>query len=86
MKAEKQPKTDNTKQRKEEKEDYFQLVPALMSCCHSSLLSHHISAVRAELPSSLRIIKRGRDRERKKDGHHIDTKSVYRQTHIHPEK
>lgn len=55
--AEEQQKTDNTKQSKEEKEDYFQLVPALMSCCHSPLLSHH--AVRARLPSSLRIIKRG---------------------------
>lgn len=71
VRAEEQHKTDHTKQSKEEK-DYFQLVPALMSCCHSSLLSHH--AVRAELPSSLRIIK-WRERKRKRDGHYIDTKS-----------
>lgn len=39
------------------------LFPAVMSCCHSSLLSHH--AVKAELPSSLRLIKwRESERER----------------------
>lgn len=60
--AEEEQKTDNIKQSKEEKDDYFQLVPALMSCCQSPLLSHH--AVRAELPISLRIIKwRERGRE-----------------------
>lgn len=47
----------NTKQSGEDREDYFQLLPALMivlSCCHSSLLSRH--AARAELPIPLRII------------------------------
>ncbi len=81
VRAEEQQKTDNTKQSEEEKDDYFQLVPALMSCCHSSLLSHH--AVGAELPSSLRIIKweRGRARERKRRTPHWHKEQLQADTH-----
>lgn len=69
----------NTKQSKDDWEDYSQLVLALMivlSCRHSSPLTS-CSQSRAAYPSE----DNNMQWERKRNGHHTDTKNSYRQKH-----